>query len=204
MALPNPVSIPEFSLEEFQAFAAAQDGFWELHEGVPVRMESASEEHQWISLEIAVAFRAYMKGRKCRVLQELDVWTGRMPFSEAARKRKASVRRPDVLIYCDQEQRQHGVILSPQLVVEIWSPTNTNKEFRNKLKEYYRIGVKEYWQIDYGEPGFTILSFADGGIRFLSDGDDFHKPLESEYFPGLKVDLSEYYIRFADTAAIEQ
>ena len=159
MALPNPVSIPEFSLEEFQAFAAAQDGFWELHEGVPVRMESASEEHQWISLEIAVAFRAYMKGRKCR---------------------------------------------SPQLVVEIWSPTNTNKEFRNKLKEYYRIGVKEYWQIDYGEPGFTILSFADGGIRFLSDGDDFHKPLESEYFPGLKVDLSEYYIRFADTAAIEQ
>jgi len=184
MVLPNPVSIPEFSLEEFQAFAAAQDGFWELHEGVPVRMESASEEHQWISLEIAVAFRAYMKGRKCRALQELDVWTGRMPFSEAARKRKASVRRPDVLIYCDQEQRQHGVILSPQLVVEIWSPTNTNKEFRNKLKEYYRIGVKE--------------------LRFLSDGDDFRKPLESEYFPGLKVDLSEYYTRFADTAAIEQ
>ena len=207
MVLPDIISdIPAagLSLEEFQEFAASHDGFWELDEGVPVRMESPSEEHQWISLEVASAFRDYLKGHPCRVLQELDVWTGRMPFNEASRKIKGSVRRPDILIYCNQEQRQNGVILSPQLVVEIWSPTNTNQEFRKKLKEYYRIGVKEYWQIDYKEPGFTILSFDGDAIRFTTDGSDFHKPLESAYFPGLKVDLSAYYTEFADTAAANQ
>lgn len=188
----NPASL---SLEEFQRFAETHEGKWELEEGVPVKMESPSIAHQWISSEITLAFKQFLKGHKCRGLPDIDVWVGRLPFDAAARKNKASVRRPDFLVYCDKKQEYNNVILSPQLVIEIWSPTNTFQERNKKIVEYYRIGVKEFWQIDCQEQAFSIFSFADGNLRFLSDG-TFHEPLESEYFPGLKVDLSEYYNEF--------
>ncbi|MDE7242671.1 MAG: Uma2 family endonuclease, partial [Oscillospiraceae bacterium] len=145
MSLADRMQPEELSLEEFQRFAETHDGFWELEEGVPVKMEPASDEHQWISLEISSAFREYFKGKTCRPRQELDVWTGKIPFNETARKMKAAVRKPDILVYCDKEQKRNGIILSPQLVVEIWSPTNTMKERNKKLGEYFRIGVQEFW-----------------------------------------------------------
>lgn len=188
-------SEPELSFEEFRHFAETHEGRWELEEGIPVKLESAAIAHQWISGEISAAFREYLKGGKCRGLQDVDVWVGRQPFNAFARKNKASVRRPDFLVYCDKGQLYNNMVLSPQLVVEIWSPTNTVKERRKKLSEYYRIGVKEFWQIDYEKEDFHIISVTDGVYQYLSGG-TFHEPLESKYFPGLKVDLSEYYNEF--------
>ena len=195
MSLADKIQTQDLSFEEFQRFAETHDGFWELDGGIPVKMESPSIEHQWISLEIAAAFRDYFKNKPCRAIQELDVWIGKRPFQETARKMKATVRKPDILVYCDKEQKKNGVILSPQLVVEIWSPSNTPKEQTKKLGEYYRAGVQEFWQIYCKEKEFSIFSFTGGTLNFLSSG-SFHEPLESQYFPGLKADLSEYYAEF--------
>ncbi|MDE7244836.1 MAG: hypothetical protein K2O18_12805, partial [Oscillospiraceae bacterium] len=60
---------------------------------------------------------------------------------------------------------------------------------------YFRIGVQEFWQIDFAAKEFSVFSFAGKTLTFLSDG-TFYEPVESQYFPGLKADLSEYYTEF--------
>ena len=44
------------------------------------------------------------------------------------------------------------MILHPQLVVEIWSPTNSLKERSKKMEEYFRIGVQELLKLFQGHP----------------------------------------------------
>lgn len=40
------------TVEEFQRFAETHEGMWELYDGMPVKMQSPSPEHQWISLSL--------------------------------------------------------------------------------------------------------------------------------------------------------
>lgn len=49
------------TLEEFQRFAETHEGMWELYDGVPVRMQSPSPEHQWICHEVMSQFREYFR-----------------------------------------------------------------------------------------------------------------------------------------------
>ena len=83
------------------------------------------------------------------------------------------------------------MIFSPQLVVEIWSPSNSMKERLEKMRTYQQAGAKEFWQIDYERQDFAVISFSSENPMSISGG-SFQDDIVSEYFPGLRVSLAGY------------
>lgn len=178
------------SLQEFRRFAAEHDGSWELHGGVPVRLQSPNRTHQRIAVRLIRAFGAYFDSRPCEPLPEMDVWARPEPVEQC--KSKHTVLKPDLLVYCTEDQYRHGVIHSPQLTVEIWSPSNSLRERTEKQAVYQAIGVKELWLIDAGTREYSILTFESRSLVHISGGSIAEDVLRSQLFPGLMADLTEH------------
>lgn len=57
-----------------------------------------------------------------------------------------TVLQPDLCVVCDKNKLDdRGCIGAPDLIVEILSPANSNKEMRRKFNIYEENGVSEYW-----------------------------------------------------------
>ena len=172
------------TVEEFQRFAETHEGMWELYDGMPVKMQSPSPEHQWISHEVMSQFRDYFRDKGCIPLQELDVCVSHQA-------QKYEIRKPDILVFCSKDQLKGNLVYSPQLVAEIWSPSNTMKERLEKMRTYQQAGVKEFWQIDYCNRDFAVVTLSRENLMTITGG-SFQEDMVSEYFPGLRVSLAEY------------
>ncbi|MCM1524631.1 MAG: Uma2 family endonuclease [Ruminococcus sp.] len=131
----------------------------ELINGQIVNMSpSPSIKHQQISGEICYTIKKYIKRNngKCRVFDApTDV-----------KLNDKTIVVPDVFVACDpdkfDEQKYNG---APDLIIEIVSPNNSERDYKDKLLLYKTACVKEYWIIDptnervivylFGQPNIT-------------------------------------------------
>ena len=189
-AAPEMEPAPWMPLEEFQEYTETHEGSWELINGMPVKMDSGSDAHQWLCLELGIQLGLYFRGKSCAVLPEKDIWASTGELTDTRDKRKDATRKPDLLVYCSKAQSVHNLIVKPELVIEVWSPGNSNPERAGKQALYQALGIKELWLIDSVTRDFTILSFQNLHIPEIEIGNVDKDRLESFLFPGLSVDLS--------------
>jgi Uma2 family endonuclease len=104
-------------------------------------MASPNFDHQEISMELSSVMHVFCKAHKIGkiVTAPLDI-----QFDED------NLFQPDIIFIA--VSRYHivenkKVKDAPNLVVEIWSPSNIKKEREMKRKTYQNKGVTEYWQI---------------------------------------------------------
>ena len=102
---------------------------------------SASPRHGEILLNIAILFKNYLKGKKCKVFTDtIDIY-----LDDSGHNRVI----PDVSILCDETKfTKRGYEGIPSLVVEVLSPTSINRDRKEKFHTYEKYGIKEYWIID--------------------------------------------------------
>ena len=75
-----------------------QDVTFELIDGYVVRMSgNATPNHQEISLFIASEIRQYLKGKNCKVYQDLSVHLFHEDFGKCK-----NVFQPDIMVGCDR------------------------------------------------------------------------------------------------------
>jgi Uma2 family endonuclease len=130
---------------------------WELLDGKAYNMTPApSRRHQEISGQLHTLFNNYLKGKTCRVYAApFDV---RLPQLQESDEQISTVVQPDIVVVCDKTKLDHqGCKGSPDLVVEITSPTTFQRDLKDKFILYERVGVLEYW-IVYPEEN-TICVF---------------------------------------------
>ncbi|MDV2982748.1 UNVERIFIED_CONTAM: Uma2 family endonuclease [Methylobacteriaceae bacterium AG10] len=118
--------------DAFFAWHAAQDGLYELVEGVPVlhakRLDAVSRSHDCATVNIIIALHGCLRGGMCRpTTSNLAIRTG-----------PATLRRPDVTVECAPLIRDTFENRSPRLVVEVLSPSTTDIDRFRKLDEYRR------------------------------------------------------------------
>ncbi len=65
------------------------------------------------------------------------------------------------------------------------------KERLEKMRTYQQAGIKEFWQIDYTNRDFAVVTLNDSNLASISGG-TFQDDIISEYFPDLRVSLAEY------------
>lgn len=97
--------------------------------------------------EVAIAeFKDYLKGKTCRVYAApFDV---RLPQMQESDEQTSTVVQPDLVVVCDKTKLdRQGCKGSPDLVVEITSPSTFQKDLKEKFYLYERVGVYEYWII---------------------------------------------------------
>lgn len=131
----------EYTIEDY--YRIPDDIRVELIDGVLYDMGTPNSLHQILCLEIGRMLREYIRknnGSCIPLLSPLDV--------QLDRDNKTLVQ-PDVVIICDREKFQRGIIYgAPEFVAEILSPSTRKKDLSLKLAKYTEAGVMEYWIVD--------------------------------------------------------
>ena len=111
---------------------------YEIINGQTYMMSRPSMNHVRIEKNIVESFDRYLEGKRCEAILEQDVY-----FSEEDNF------IPDVMIVCDPEiVKDDGIHGTPDLIVEILSPSTARKYKIDKKFKYEKYGVKEYWIVN--------------------------------------------------------
>lgn len=171
--------------EEFRQLPG--DERYELLEGELLVTPAPSRRHQSISMALSGLLWAFTSehGLGKVLCAPLDLILS-----------DSNILQPDILYLArdNQSSREQGDGLfgTPDLVVEILSPSSLKRDTVEKRLLYSAHGVLEYWIVDPDTETIEILTQQGTGLeiwqRFTKEGQ-----LTSALFPGLQVDLSTVF-----------
>ena len=83
------------------------------------------------------------------------------------RIRDGKFREPDLLLVrdADDPRCRDDYWLGADLVVEVVSPDNPDRDLVDKRRDYAEAGIPEYWIVNPLDKTVTVLSLADGTYR---------------------------------------
>jgi len=156
----------------------------ELDEGELITMPPAGAEHGDSETNIIVILGNYVRKHKL----------GRLyPGDTGFRLSPDTVRVPDVALVRQSRLplvRRRGFIDgTPDLAVEIFSPSNSVRQLMRKVKQYFVAGCRTVW-IVYPETQEVQVLEAAGSDRLLTGDDTLEAP---ELLPGFSVRISEFF-----------
>ena len=94
----------------------------------------------------------------------------RLPLPNNKKKQNEvdTVVQPDICVICDIDKLdKQGCNGAPDLIVEVLSPGNTNKEMKEKFDLYESAKVPEYWIVD-PEREYLLQYTLDDSGRYIS------------------------------------
>lgn len=103
-----------------------------------------------------------------------------------------NIVQPDLIYLAKDRLRQVGDRIDgpPSLVIEVLSPSTSNRDRQEKLELYARFGVPEYWIVDPAARSFDFL-VNDGGRYVVTPARDdaYHSAVTAE----LVIDLAAFW-----------
>jgi Uma2 family endonuclease len=139
---------------------------YELIAGELVQRSSPSPQHQLVSIKLSSLLHVFVSTSELGTIlcAPIDV-----------RLDEHNVLQPDIMFIT--KEREHfitsiGVMGSPNLVVEIISPTTARRDRKDKFMVYQTFGVAENWLIDPANHVVELFRIIDGAYSFVSVGTD--------------------------------
>ena len=135
---------------------------YEIIDGELLEMPAPSLKHQKVIWNLAYVFRRYQEKKDCGdfYLAPVDV-----VLSEE------HVVQPD-LVFVSKDRlsiaRDRGIFGSPDLVVEVVSPSTFKRDTEDKRKLYAKYGVKEYWLVFPEERVVEVLTLEGNEYEVFS------------------------------------
>ena len=125
--------------------------------------------HNRICVRIAHIFESYLEGKRCVALGDgADVYLD-----------DKNHYVPDAMIVCNRSiLHDDAVYGSPDLVVEVLSPSTAKNDRGPKMRHYAEAGVKEYWIIDPKAENITVYLLKDGKYELQ---EVYHNYTEEEW-----------------------
>lgn len=134
--------------------AYKNDEKYEILDGKIVLMSPRpSINHNIVSGNIYHIFRKYLKGQQCTAFTDgVDVHLS-----------DNDIVIPDVMIVCNRDIiKPDGIYGSPNLIVEVLSPSTAKNDKGYKKDLYERCGIKEYWIVDTASKSIEVYLLCDG------------------------------------------
>ena len=189
----NTLSTKILSFEEWQSLPETEQAC-EVVDGVLKMPPGASDDHQWVELELAIRLSTWVKGNRLGVVLTAprDVLVQREPLR---------VRQPDILFISAEKSgvtsrpgpgRPIPLDIAPDLVVEVLSPSNTDSEMIEKLADYRNIGVLEAWLVRPERETIEVIALSQqetGNSLTFGRGEI----LKSSVFTELAIPVSEIF-----------
>ena len=163
------------------------DRRYEVIKGRLIEMPAPGFEHQEISGNLWFAIKKF--------LQKRDI--GRViyaPFDIILAK--DIVVQPDIVFISNENLkniREGRLFGTPDLVVEIVSPSTTRRDTVVKKGIYEEFGVKEYWVVYPDEKAIEVWILGEGGKYELYSFAEKEGKVKSKVLEGLEVDLKEVF-----------
>lgn len=144
----------------------------------PNMLAKPSIAHQRISRNLLTQMNIYLEGKQCEVFAEIDVL---LPLhNEKSTDKIKNVFSPDITLVCDKDKLKKNYCLgTPDMVMEILSPSTAAYDALTKLDKYQQAGVKEYWIVDPEEKTVRV---------YLLEGDFYKTP--GLYLPPDRIKVS--------------
>ena len=182
-----------------------EDERWELIDGVAYDMSPApTSRHQRISMIISTNISNWLKGKECEIFSApFDVLLPAFPLKNEGEI--DTIVQPDISVICDPSKIvERGCLGTPDLIVEILSPSTSKKDLNEKFQLYEKHGVKEYWIVDPGNKYIQVFHLQSKGKESgkYDDGTlvppvnwrkDKNTIAESVVLGGFHVDIKELF-----------
>lgn len=155
----------------------------ELIDGQIYNMAPPSTKHQVITGELFAAFRNYIrsKGGPCKVYFA--------PFAVFLDDDNRNYVEPDLSVVCDPDKvDEKGCHGTPDLIVEIVSPSSRRMDCIIKLFKYRSAGVREYWIVNPMKSTVQVYVFGENEdtVQFTFDED-----IPVGIYPGFSVNIAD-------------
>ena len=128
-----------------ELLAMGDIGPCELIDGRIVRMNPIGRSHAYVAANLSMALNQFVRQQKLGevLVGEIGIFIQRKPDR---------IRAADVVFVSKERLAQTTVSgylkVAPNLVVEIISPTDRWQTVRDKLEEYFAIGVHRVWIVE--------------------------------------------------------
>lgn len=163
----------------------------EIIKGKIFQLSAPRRKHQSISAEISFQISDYLRNSKCKLYYApFDV---RLPISTDDKK-TFTVVQPDICVICNPEiLDEKGCNGAPDLIVEILSPSTSEKDTTIKFDLYEEVGVIEYWIVypDYNLVEVFVLD-DKGKYRHIRKYAAKQK-VPVNILEGLEIDLEKVF-----------
>lgn len=178
---------------QFIALTESSDSRFELIDGEMFLLASPRYEHQFTSMKLSHLFFKHFNKHTCHVMAApLDITLTRNNVSEKSKKYKHVVQ-PDLMILCDTNNISKGKYLgTPELVIEILSPSTRSKDMIKKSDLYMNSGIKEYWIVDLEEQQIMVYAFENFELNSMKS---FHidQIISSTLYTDLSFPVKEIF-----------
>ncbi len=177
------------TLEAYLALDAETDIKHEYWDGQVVAMAGAEPEHNQLTANLATEFNTRLRLRGCRV------------FVADQRVRVGDrYVYPDVVVTCHEPvytDTHPRTLTNPELLVEVLSPSTTERDLEDKLLAYTRLdSLKEYWIVSSGRP--LVMRYVRRGQEWVLRAVLGQESMvHSDHF-GIEIPMSDLYLLVFD------
>lgn len=165
---------------------------YEVFDGEIVMQAAPSANHQYISAALTSFLFLYLQGKQCRVYPApFDV---RLFEKEGdSPKDVYTVFQPDISVICDRSKiDSRGCKGAPDLVIEILSPSTAGYDWIDKLNQYQKAGVREYWIAD-PQNQLVYVFLPKEGQLLLNKVYNKTETVQVNILEGCSIDLSRVF-----------
>jgi Uma2 family endonuclease len=138
---------------------------YEIVDGVVIELPAPSVGHQRVVRRLLCLLEDFVSSRNLGEIfpEPLDVVVQRNPIR---------TRQPDLLFVRAEnvpnlDKQQQRPEFAPDLVIEVFSPSDSLAELLKKLNDYHRIGVKEVWLVNPLTRTVEVLARQEGGWELV-------------------------------------
>ncbi len=187
--MPIPKAEQNYTYADYLTWNEAER--WEILDGIPYMQAAPSRVHQEILMELSKQFAVYLTGKSCSVYPA--PFCVRLDIEKNDNDIK-NVVEPDITIVCDSSKLdEQGCKGSPDMIIEILSPSTGKKDKLIKFNKYEKAGVKEYWIV---EPDTKLIS-----VFLLQSDDRYGRPeiysdedkIKVSIFSDLEIELKPVF-----------
>ena len=182
--------IKKYTAEEFFKFTENKEERYELIDGRIYMMAAPAIKHQRIAGFIYRKLGDYLNGKPCEpFISPVDV----VLFEKKNKWDKSqNVFEPDVFVVCDPEKiSEERIYGAPDFIVEIVSPSNSERDYYYKCRLYMQYGVKEYWIVN---PETKNILVYINGEEVKTHNYTFNDKIKVNIFEDFEIDFKELQI----------
>lgn len=163
----------------------------ELLRGKIFKMSPApASNHQRIVRKISTSIDIFLSGKSCELFfAPFDVRLQKQSDDKSV----TTIVQPDICVICDPKKiDKRGCNGAPELVIEILSPGNSEKEMGIKYELYEANGVLEYWLIDPEHEVVFIYRLKDGKF-YAGKPYSTLEVIQSDVLVGFEMNVSKIF-----------
>jgi Uma2 family endonuclease len=174
MSAKTLISVEEFDRLEEEEFR------YELDEGELVTMTRPGTDHGRIERRLLMVLQTYLDNRGGGEAFGPDILFVLGPNTK---------RAPDVSVVLREIGSVKEITGAPDIAAEILSPSNTKKEMRRKVSQFFASGCRRAWIVDPKTRTVEIWESASGPSRTVRESDSLETPL----LPGFTCPIAKLF-----------